>query len=101
VILWALGPKEPGQGLAVAGIAAVLLTVVGLRGVVRLRTWGLVALGAAATLVFATGDVLNPTMGLSTSMPGGLGLGPALAGAFLAVAVTPFLGPAVRYLRKK
>jgi hypothetical protein len=101
VIIWALGPKEPGQGIAVAGIAAALLAVVGLGGVVRLRTWGLVALGAAAALVFATGDVLNATMGLSGAMPAGLGLGPALSGAFLVAAVTPFVGPAVRYLHKR
>lgn len=101
LIMYALAPKEPGQSLAVAGIVAVLLAAMGLHGVVRLRTWGLVALGAAATLVFATGDVLNPTMGLATSMPAGLGLGPALGAAFLAVAVAPFIRPAFRYLRNR
>jgi len=37
VIFWALGPKDPGQGMAFAAVAAVALTVVGLRGVVRLE----------------------------------------------------------------
>jgi hypothetical protein len=100
VILWAFGPKEPGQGMAIAGIAALILAVAGLRGVIRVRTWGLAALGAAAALVFATGDVLSPTIGLSANMPSALGLGPTLAATFLAVAVTPFVGPAIRYLRR-
>jgi hypothetical protein len=100
VILWALGPKEPGQGMAVAGIVALVLAATGLRGVIKLRTWGLVALGAAATLVLATGDVLSPTLGFATAMPYALGLGPTLGAAFLAIAVAPFIGPAARYLRR-
>jgi hypothetical protein len=101
MILWALAPKEPGQGMAIAAIVAAALAVTGLGAVVRLRTWGLVALGAAATLVLATGDVLGPSMGLATSMPAVLGLGPTLTAAFLAVAVVPFIRPAARYLARR
>lgn len=103
VILWAFAPKEPGQGMAVAAITvlAAVLTVTGLGAVVRLRTWGLLALGGAAAAIFATGDVLNPTMGLGTAMPTALGLGPAVAATFLAVAVAPFLRPALQYLRAR
>ena len=100
VILWAFGPKDPGQGMAIAGIAAVLLAVTGLRGVIKMRTWGLAALAGAAVVVFVTGDIVSPTMGLSTSMPTSLGLGPTLGAAFLAVAVAPFIRPALRYLRR-
>ena len=56
LIFWALGPREDGMAL-VAGVAAVLLAAAGLRGLVRLRTWGVVALGAAAAVVAATGKV--------------------------------------------
>jgi hypothetical protein len=102
VIIYALQPpQESGHGMAFAGMAALVLTVAGLRGVLRARTWGLAALAASAVVVFATGDILSPTMGLSASMPRGLGLGPTLAAAFLAVAVAPFVGPAIRYLRSR
>jgi hypothetical protein len=100
VIFWALAPKDPGQGASVAALAAVTLAAGGLYGVVRLRTWGVFGLAAAAALIFATGDLLTPTLGISVSGRGALGLGPALAAAFLAVAVVPFVGPAVRYLRR-
>ena len=42
LILWALGPKE-GQGgccWPLAGIATLLAVAAGLRGLVRLRSWG-------------------------------------------------------------
>ena len=45
MIFWALGPREDGMTM-VAGLAAVLLAAAGLRGLVRLRTWGVMALAA-------------------------------------------------------
>jgi hypothetical protein len=99
VIFWALAPKDPGQGASVAALAAVTLAAGGLYGVVRLRTWGVFGLAAAAAVILATGDLLTPTLGISVSAHGALGLGPTLAAAFLAVAVVPFAGPTLRYLR--
>jgi hypothetical protein len=99
VILWALAPKEPGQGMVLA-VVATMLTVAGLGGVVRLRTWGVLALGAASVLVFATSDLLTPTLGLAQTLPRAMGLGPTLAAAFLAASVAPFVLPAGRYLRR-
>src|SRR4029079_1450442 len=48
LIIWALAPKEEGMALAVGGIAALALAALGMRGLVRLRSWGVVALAGAA-----------------------------------------------------
>ncbi len=55
LILWALGPKE-GQGM-VFSLAALGLTVLGLSGVVRLRTWGWLAVAGAAAMAFGGGHL--------------------------------------------
>lgn len=62
VILWALGPKDPGQGMAVAltTVAAGVLVVLGLGAVVRMRTWGLLALGAATIALGILGSASYP-----------------------------------------
>jgi hypothetical protein len=104
LIFWALGPREDGMALA-AGVAAVLLAVAGLRGLVHLRTWGVVALGAAAAVVAATGNV---TAFAFTSTHGGFGAfpnamqfaGSTLAFVLLAAAVLPFTGAIARFLRR-
>jgi hypothetical protein len=104
VIIWALGPKE-GEGLALAAAAgtALVLAATGLRGVVRMRSWGVLALAGAAALVAATGDVSR----FATLNVGDLGAlpnfilfsGPTLAFAFLAAALLPFARPVARFLR--
>jgi hypothetical protein len=109
VILWALAPKEPGQGM-VLPVLATLLTLAGVGGIVRLRTWGLLALGAASVTVFftflttflspsSTASDFTAAVGLPLTLPGALGLGPMLAAAFLAASVAPFVRPAARFLR--
>jgi hypothetical protein len=104
LIFWALGPREDGMTL-IAGIAAVLFAAAGLRGLVRLRTWGVMALGAAAAIVAAAGDV---TKFAFTSTDGDFGAFPSLmqltgstlALVLLAAAVLPFSGAIARFLRR-
>lgn len=91
LILWALGPKE-GQGM-VFSLATLGLAIAGLSGVVRLRTWGWLALAGTAGLLlgtahlasFSTFDVANPD----------------LATALLLAAVVPFVLPAIRFVRSR
>jgi hypothetical protein len=102
VILWALGPKEPGQGmlLAGAGIVAALLAVAGLRGVIRLRSWGLLAMAGASALLL-TSSLIAPAMRpLFSDMPLLDGI-PALGGVLLLTALAPFARPALRFLRER
>ncbi len=84
VLLYALQPKTGTVDL-VASLAALALTGLGMRGLIKLRTWGLMALGAAGIvmLVLAGSDAL-------TGEPM-LVLKPALAGGLLVSAVAPWL----------
>lgn len=104
LIFWALGPREDGLTM-VAGLTAVLLAAAGLRGLIHLRTWGVMALAAAAALVAATGDVT--AFAFSSSLGGHGGAfdlmhvsGSTLAFVLLAAAVLPFSGAIARFLRR-
>jgi hypothetical protein len=103
LIFWALGPKEGAT--AFAALAAVALAATGLRGLVRLRSWGVLALGGALVLVGSFGRVTSFLGGRSGgalgALPGDLALvGSTLAFVFLAAAVVPFVGPVRRFLRR-
>lgn len=58
LVLWALGPKEPGQALVlvIVGLASVLGAGLGLRAVLRLRTWGVLAVAAASVVAAGLGQ---------------------------------------------
>lgn len=90
LILAGLAPKQ-GMGM-VLGLGAVLLGVVGLRALVRLRTWGLFALVGAAGLIIMTPPDLTYTLS---------GYIEVLAPLFLIAAVLPFVGPIRDQLRAR
>jgi len=106
VILWALGPKDPGEGMLalVAGLAVAGLAVGGLRGVVRLRSWGLLAFSGAAALllIFKSSStplhILGIRPGVASLMSSSIGA--TLAAALLALAVAPFAAPIARHLAR-
>jgi len=105
VIIWALGPRE-GDGSVVLLIAGVSLTVLGLHGLLRSRTWGVLALGGAAAAVLIGGS--SPVSSLGSGSLGGLeplgvvvsspGSTAALA-LLLAAAAAPVVRGAIRYVR--
>jgi hypothetical protein len=111
VILWALAPKEPGQGMIVAGAIALasVLAIGGLGGVIRLRSWGVLALAASGAL-YLLGDTnhlscLHFLHGLPrvVRFPAAaelfvFHLSPRLTTLMLAAAVAPFAGPVLRHL---
>ncbi len=88
LIVAGLAPK--GLGL---GAAALALGVIGLVGLIRLRTWGLLVLGAGSLVATAHIAQLSPTVS------GPMELSGWLAAALLAAAVAPFAAPMVRSLR--
>ncbi len=106
MIVYLLGPKE-GQGLAMAtGLTALALTVIGLRGVIRLRSWGVLALGGAAVTaaltLLATRGPTADLASMSLRSPGLFGFASVLlAFAALTAAVAPFVPSAVRFLRRR
>jgi hypothetical protein len=108
MIMWVLGPKE--ESLAtVAGIGALILLVAGLRGLVRVRSWGVVSLGGAAAVAggMAVASALFGATchgmaagAASAGVAGIMSLAAApLAIVFLFAAVVPFVRPVARYLR--
>jgi hypothetical protein len=115
VILWALGPKDPGQGMfAAMTLVAGVLAVTGLFGVIRLRAWGLVGLAVGAASLVAASVTAYPHFGLAWYGAAGphvanhnliwafygVVAGPALPILLLGAAVVPFVGPALRYLAR-
>ena len=104
LIIWALAPKEEGMA-AVLALAALAFGAVGLRGLIRIRSWGVLALAGAGALVAVGGNVgalhLHGFCGNCLAVSNLVTLaGPTLAFVLLAAAVVPFAGPMVRYLRR-
>jgi hypothetical protein len=93
VILTALAPKEPGQGM-ILSLAALALVGLGLGGLVRLRTWGWVAVGGAFVATVLGGNLLGS---LSFTQVAGRDLAIVL----LFAAATPFALPALRFVRAR
>jgi hypothetical protein len=105
LIIWALAPKEEGMAFAVGGIAALALAVLGMRGLVRLRSWGVVALAGAGVVVASLSDVTRFAFASAPDCACRMfsyvpSAGAALALVCLAAAVLPFARPVVRYLRR-
>jgi hypothetical protein len=125
MILWALAPKDPGQGTlhAVLLLIAVTLGASGLAAVVRLRAWGILALGASAVALLGHGGLhVLPEVGMSGSsdipalfgvafqsiwgvFPGLVALvtmfGTLWPAALLLAAVAPFAPATLRFLRRR
>jgi hypothetical protein len=92
VLLYALAPKPGGAELAIS-LGALVLAGLGLRALIRMRTWGVLAMGAAGALM------LSLSVGELASNAGVFALRPALAGVMLVMAATPWALPAMRFLR--
>jgi hypothetical protein len=90
ILLYAFMPK-PGMAETAISIAAVVLATFGLRGLVQLKTWGVLAIGAAGTLLLAFA-------GAEAVSHGALALQPAVGGVLLISSIAPFLWPIVRFL---
>ena len=87
LLLWALGPKQPGQAFFIDALPFVL-GAAGLWAVVRMRTWGVLALaGAGATLAATAATASGPTP-----------VGAIAVAGLLAAAAVPFVRPIARHL---
>jgi hypothetical protein len=103
LIFMALAPRQPADALL---FGAVGLSLAGLIALVRLRTWGILALAAAGAMVL----VASPHLLSVPVLPGVGGLGgtdlqiaspglPLAMAVVLLSAALPFVGGAVRYYR--
>ncbi|MFT3700490.1 MAG: hypothetical protein QM831_45520 [Kofleriaceae bacterium] len=89
VLLYALAPKQPAE--AIAGLCAFLALGVGLRALIQMKTWGVLAIGTAGLVM--TG------LGLEHITSATWGVFPLASGALLLAAAAPFLAPMARHLR--
>jgi hypothetical protein len=92
ILLYAFAPKPDPASTAVT-LVAFVLAAVGLRGLVKLRTWGVLALGAAGAMVLTLVGADVASHGLTA-----MAVRPALAGGMLVAAVAPFLAPIARFI---
>jgi hypothetical protein len=76
----------------VLSLGALALTGFGLRAMVRMRTWGVLALGAAGAMLVAlsAADFAAAHLGA---------LRPLLGGSLLMLAAVPFARPMLRWVR--
>jgi hypothetical protein len=98
IVLYALAPRESAMGGA---LLALGLAGVGAWALMRMRTWGILAIAGAAV---ATAVSLADTAQFAP-MGGGVGLDLVALGlgatVLLAAAAAPFLAPAARFVRGK
>ncbi|HMG25119.1 MAG TPA: hypothetical protein VK607_27465 [Kofleriaceae bacterium] len=92
ILLYAFVPR-PDSAATALSLAAFVLAAVGLRGLVQLRTWGVLALGAAGALILAVvgADALGHGLGA-------LAIRPTIAGGMLIAAIAPYLAPIARFV---
>ena len=85
------------------GIGALLLAAASLRGLILLRTWGVLAAGAAAVMLWtlvaiAPAGAMPLRSALATPV---FTVGLILPAVLLSIAVLPFVSPALRFLRRR
>lgn len=91
VLIYGLAPKQPAA--FVASALVIVLATLGLRGLVRLRTWGVLALGCAGAVMLAFAGIEGATHNAAFA------LSPALAGSLLVFAAAPWFAPVARWFR--
>jgi hypothetical protein len=92
ILLYAFAPK-PDAASVVVSLGVLVLAAAGLRGLIQLKTWGVLAIGAAGALMLSLvgGEVLAHGLGA-------LAVRPAIAGGLLLSAAAPFFAPIVRFI---
>jgi len=94
ILLYAFAPK-PDPASMMLSLGAFVLVAAGLRGLVQLKTWGVLALGAAGALMVTVvgADVASHGVTLAA-------LRPAIAASMLVAAAGPFFAPITRFLAR-
>jgi hypothetical protein len=92
ILLYAFAPKPDGASMVVS-LAALVLVAAGLRGLLQLKTWGVLALGTAGALTLTMVGLDIVAHGFSA-----LALRPTIAGGLLVAAAAPFFAPIARFI---
>ncbi|TMQ09993.1 MAG: hypothetical protein E6J91_28430 [Deltaproteobacteria bacterium] len=91
ILLYAFVPRP--DGAAALALVAFVLAAVGLRGLVQLRTWGVLAIGVAGALILAMVSADVAARGFDA-----FAVRPTIAAGMLISAVVPFLRPIARFV---
>lgn len=97
VVIYALAPK---QGMDVFGLAALALAGTGVWALIKMRTWGVLALGGAAGAL-AIGLVTGPASVTSTDPAISTNLAAAIGLVAVIGAVVPFARPLYSFFRAR
>jgi len=92
VIMYAFAPK-PQMASTLIALLALGLTAAGFRALIKAKTWGVLVIGAAGSLLIALAGA-DIMMGAEDVYA----LRPALAGSLLLAAVAPFCAPIARFV---
>jgi len=92
ILLYAFAPKPDAASTALS-LGVLVLAAAGLRGLLQLKTWGVLAIGAAGALLVSLVGTEVLVHGL-----GAAAIRPALAGGLLIAAAAPFLAPIARFV---
>ena len=93
VLLYALAPK-PGAAELTLSLVALALAGFGFRAMIKLRTWGVIAVGLSGGLLIALAG-----LELVTHTNELYALKPALGGSLLLMAAAPWATPILRFFR--
>ena len=93
VLIYALAPK-PETASLVMSIMGLVLGGLGIRALVKARTWGVLAMGASGALMLTLAGA-EALWGSHTVRV----IYPALGGTLMLAATAPFFGPMTRWLR--
>src|SRR5690606_3702133 len=94
LLAYGLAPRE-GAGEMLLALGTVGLAGVGIWALLRLRTWGVLAMIAGAAAILVTAPATTAPLGIAADVAASGVVGAIL----LAAAAAPFVGPMLRYLR--
>jgi hypothetical protein len=92
ILLYAFAPKPDAASAALA-LGVLVLAAAGLRGMIQLKTWGILAIGAAGTLMISMVGAEAIAYGLHPAF-----IRPALGAGMLVASAVPFLPSIARFL---
>jgi hypothetical protein len=98
IVMYALAPKQPGGASELLPLLALGLAGTGLWALIKLRTWGVVALAGSAATLFAS--ISNGGSTAAAPAHAGEVVAFGVAGAILiGAAAVPFIAPMARFVR--
>ncbi|HEY0190429.1 MAG TPA: hypothetical protein VGC42_04855 [Kofleriaceae bacterium] len=94
ILLYALAPKPEPESMLLS-LGALVLVAAGMRGLVQMKTWGVLALGMAGALMVTVVGADVASHGVTMAA-----MRPALAAGMLFAATAPYFAPITQFLTR-